>query len=187
MGQGDHNLPMVDRIKMRKYPRDITSAIARLHQNLRHPTNPALVRTLKLAGMHAFAIVCACDRDCATCPAHKQQRCHRAARLPAAMYFNEVVSMDCLETDKALTGEKTTKQWMLNICGRATNVQKVTPIKTQSQAECSEAFEQHWVESWLGCPQALAFDGHESAKGMPIENLESYACKTYKTSSNSQW
>ena len=119
--------------------------LKRLHQNLGHPSNEDLARTLRLRGAKKHVQVACRALRCATCARHVRPKPPRPGRLGHVGDFNEMVYIDCLEIADA----HGTKHMGLSIVDDATTFHVVALLQNVSAVHLAEVFEESWLR-WAG-------------------------------------
>ncbi|CAK0820255.1 unnamed protein product [Prorocentrum cordatum] len=71
------------------------TAKLKLHQNLGHPSNEDLARSLRFSGCRAEVVKAAKSLRCASCMSKAKKKIARPARLSHTADFNEQIGLDC--------------------------------------------------------------------------------------------
>ena len=80
--------------KWQALPRELKLAIKRVHENLGHASQPALLRALRIARASEVAIKAARLFRCPECPRLREPRHPRPSKLPIANEFDIMIGID---------------------------------------------------------------------------------------------
>ncbi|CAE8725915.1 unnamed protein product [Polarella glacialis] len=133
----------------------IKTGLRKLHQNLGHPSNEDLCRSLRLGGAAAEVIKAIKCLRCTTCIRMHGRGSARPAKLPAMGNFNENVGLDII----VIYDQAGTKYMALSCVDLNTTFHVVTLVKNTQAATLREAFVRCWAE-WAG---TLAARNHRAA------------------------
>ena len=133
-------------------PRELKSAIRRLHENLGHATNPDMLRALRIHRASAAAIQAVRAFTCEECLRIKRPAIPRPSKLPSVDEFGVVIGFDTFSEKDAGGAE-----WQfLNIVCLGSSFQVVAllgdALKIPSATEVLEAYELSWGV-WAGEPE----------------------------------
>ena len=131
------------------------ASLAKLHANLGHPPNSALVRVLKHGGATQAALDLAKTFHCEQCEAHKQPSPANPAQTHRVTVFNQRIGLDV----KYLTGWlPNQKVPALNIVDYASSFQTVVPLPGRETGESlRQALQDRWI-TWAGMPGEIVVD-----------------------------
>ena len=132
------------------------ASLRKLHTNLGHPSNSALVRVLKNGGANQAALDLAREFKCPICEAHKPPAPAHHAQAHRVTEFNKRVSIDVKYLPGWLPNQKIPA---LNIVDYASSFQVMVPLPgTRETAESvRKAFQERWV-TWAGVPSEIVVD-----------------------------
>ena len=68
--------------------------VARIHENMGHPSNRTLIRVLRLGGAKRRFVLAAAKHRCGANEGQKRPACPIASRSPNSVVFNDVVGHD---------------------------------------------------------------------------------------------
>ena len=143
--------------------------ISKIHENMVHPSNRALVRVLRLGGAKRRFILAAAKHRCGACEAQKRPAGPIVSRSPTSFVFNDVVGLDLFFLN---TYEKHTVLSMNIVCW-GTGLQRVVPLRDQSGETLRNAYRNNWLRSY-GRPRILVVDQQRSlCSGIFAEKVES--------------
>ncbi|CAK0817009.1 unnamed protein product [Prorocentrum cordatum] len=139
-------------------PRAVKRAIERAHVNLGHPSQPALLRALRLDKATALALKAARLFVCESCRRVQRPSIPRPSQLPRVNEFNVLLAMDCFENV-----DSAGNNWeFLGIMCMGANFHVVCLLEgTHNNPEASEVrkfYELCWV-SWAGQPEEAIMVG----------------------------
>ena len=158
-------------------------AVQHLHDNLQHPDNSTLVRSLRTAGCHEEAVEAARRLHCDVCDSLKPASSVKKSAILKATKFGQYVALDLLFLEDA---SGTVNYPFLNVVDVATRFQLCTPIRSKRPDDVLSAFEWVWM-SWAGPPENLQFDpGRELGREF-ADALESYGIQPHETGVQAPW
>ena len=134
----------------------MTASLRKLHANLGHPNNSALIRVLKNGGANQQALELARDFTCPVCEAQKKPSPAHPAQTHRVTEFNKRVGLDVKYLPGWLPNQKFPA---LNVIDYASSFQMVIPLpgKRETAESLRRAFQERWV-SWAGQPSELVLD-----------------------------
>ena len=132
------------------------ASLRKLHANLGHPNNSALVRVLKNGGANQQALDLARDFTCPVCETQKKPSPAHPAQTHRVTEFNKRVGLDVKYLPGWLPNQKFPA---LNVVDYASSFQMVIPLpeKRETAESLRRAFQERWV-SWAGQPAELVLD-----------------------------
>ena len=134
--------------------------LARLHNNMAHPSNDSLARHLRLDGAKLDLCRWCKQLKCAVCVrVGKPQRQHVVTwRRPT--HFNHTVGVDHFFLP-GLNGET----WhFFHVVDHLTTMQAARLVRTESSVRCAQALEDMWI-SWAGPPRVVICDAGKGFLG----------------------
>ena len=134
---------------------EMRSSIRKLHANLGHPSNSALIRILKHGGASQAAVDLAREFKCPQCEASRAPAPANPAQTHRVVEFNQRVGIDV----KYLPGWQPNQRIpALNIVDYASSFQVMIPLPgRETGASLRQAFQDRWV-SWAGAPTEVVMD-----------------------------
>ncbi|CAE8644643.1 unnamed protein product [Polarella glacialis] len=151
----------------------IKTGLKKLHQNLGHPSNEDLCRSLRLGGAAAEVIKAVKCLRCTTCLRMNGRGSARPAKLPAMGNFNENVGLDII----VIYDQAGTKYMALSCVDLNTTFHVVTLVDNTQAATLREAFVRYWAE-WAGPPKKVHVDLDSGFKAEFSEMISFWGAKT---------
>ncbi|CAE8740947.1 unnamed protein product [Polarella glacialis] len=160
----------------------IKTGLRKLHQNLGHPSNEDLCRSLRLGGAAAEVIKAIKCLRCTTCIRMHGRGSARPAKLPAMGNFNENVGLDII----VIYDQAGTKYTALSCVDLNTTFHVVTLAKNTQAATLREAFVRCWAE-WAGPPKKVHVDLDSGFKAEFSEMISFWGAKTSLVAGQAPW
>ena len=163
-------------------PAATKQALRRLHQNMGHPANADLARSLRLAGASeqavrgAKALVCETCRRAATPPAAKP------ARMPRTSGWNIEVGVDIFFVKDV----DNVQYPVLSVVELSTTFHVCAVLTETSAYTIKEALENLWT-NWAGPPAEIRIDGDNAFRAEVQEALKDYGTRIRVTAAYSAW
>ena len=131
------------------------ASIRKLHSNLGHPPNSALVRVLRHGGANQAALDMAREFTCEQCQASKQPSPANPAQCQRVTTFNQRIGLDVKYLPGWMPNQKIPS---LNIVDYASSFQVVVPLPGRETGESlRQALQERWI-SWAGMPAEIVVD-----------------------------
>ena len=132
------------------------ASLRRLHANLGHPSNSALVRVLRNGGANQAALDLAREFKCPVCEAQVKPTPANPAQTHRVTEFNKRVGLDVKYLPGWLPNQKIPA---LNIVDYASSYQVMVPLpgKRETAESLRQAFRDRWV-TWAGQPVEIVVD-----------------------------
>ena len=129
------------------------ASIRKLHANLGHPSNSALIRALKNGGANQAALDLAREFECPVCAAQQRPAPAHPAQTHRVTEFNKRVGLDVKYLPGWLPNQKFPA---LNIIDYASSFQVTVPLpgKRETAESLRKAFQERWV-AWAGVPSEI--------------------------------
>ena len=163
-GAGDITFPGVNEDQLPKWMRAV---LKRIHTNLGHPHNSAMVRQLSQANATPMALMGARALKCAVCERLRPPRQQRPAKsFPITKRFNERVMLDLLYA-KDSAGETFV---FLNQVDDAITYQVLTLLPGRESQHINKALVNGWFR-FFGFPESLLIDAEGAMKSFDFEEL----------------
>ncbi|CAE8614373.1 unnamed protein product [Polarella glacialis] len=160
----------------------IKTGLKKLHQNLGHPSNEDLCRSLRLGGAATEVIKAIKCLRCTTCIRMHGRGSARPAKLPAMGNFNENVGLDII----VIYDQAGTKYMALSCVDLNTTFHVVTLAKNTQAATLREAFVRCWAE-WAGPPKKVHVDLDSGFKAEFSEMISFWGAKTSLVAGQAPW
>ena len=163
-------------------PRHVQSSLARLHQNLGHPSLGDLSRHLKYAGAEASILKAAKSMRCQVCDRNKRTHAPRPSSLPTLLDFNALVSVDVFSVFDA---EKK-RHSLLSILDHATTFHVVHRLSGHS----TEAYEQAFIQArgnTFGAPVTLSADLETGNQAGLTRYAEFHGVRMRRSAGQAHW
>lgn len=151
-------------------PKWVKTVLRRVHTNLGHPTNEALVRHLAQAGATGQALLGAKSLKCAVCERTRPPRQPRPSKAIQSRRFNDRVFMDIIYP-KNISGDTFI---FLNLLDDASTYQVLDRLEDRREDTVVKALIQGWFR-FFGHPDCLVLDAEGAFRGFRFENLVSQA------------
>ena len=131
------------------------ASLAKLHANLGHPPNSALVRALKHGGATQAALDLARTFSCEQCEAHRQPTPANPAQTHRVTVFNQRIGLDVKYLTGWLPNQKIPAP---NIVDYASSFQTGVPLPGRETGESlRQALQERWI-TWAGMPSEIVVD-----------------------------
>ncbi|CAE8612681.1 unnamed protein product [Polarella glacialis] len=160
----------------------IKTGLRKLRQNLGHPSNEDLCRSLRLGGAAGEVIKAVKRLRCTTCTRMHGRGSTRPAKLPAMGNFNENVGLDII----VLYDQAWTKFLALSCVDLNTTFHVVTLVKDTQAATLREAFVRRWAE-WAGPPKKVHVDLDSGFKAEFAEMISFWGARTSLVAGQAPW
>ena len=147
----------------KKVPRNVATALRRLHQNLGHPRQEDLLRHLRLAGCDPAVLKAAKTMKCQVCDANAAPKIARPSTIPPMADFNDTLGLDlffCHDINDV-------KHGFLSVVDYGTTYHLAIKVDGQSAEDIEAKFNEMWLIPF-GPPKAVVIDlegGLQSALG----------------------
>ena len=147
-------------------PQWMRSVLKRLHVNLGHPSNQALVRHLAQAGASGPALHGAKNMRCAVCIRTRLPLQPRPTKVFQARRFGDRLMLDIV-----YVRDQTKQQHMfLNQLDDATTYQCLSLLHSRSEQEVTHCLVHGWFK-YFGFPDEMLLDAEGAMKGWHFEEL----------------
>ena len=168
-------------------PRELKLAIKRVHENLGHASQAAMLRALRIAKASETAVKACRLFRCAECPRLLEPKHPRPSKLPFVNEFNVVIGIDVL-TEKDSAGQAWS--W-LNIFCQGTCFQVCRLLETTHSnptgAVVLEALNDAWLV-WAGYPEyGLITDRGKYFLAEVAEEMAGHGCHVEPAARASPW
>ena len=168
-------------------PRELKLAIKRVHENLGHASQPAMLRALRIARASETAIKACRLFRCRECPRLAEPKHPRPSKLPVASEFNVMVGIDVL-TEKDSAGQSWS--W-LNILCQGTSFQVCMLLgdthSNPTGAAVLEALGNGWL-AWAGYPErGVVTDRGKYFLSTVAEDLAGHGCHVEPAARAAPW
>ncbi|CAK0856334.1 unnamed protein product [Prorocentrum cordatum] len=158
------------------------AALRQLHQNLGHPSNEDLARSLRFSGCRSEVVKAAKSLRCATCMSNVRKRIARPARLSHAADCNEQIGLDCF-TIKDVDG----KPWdFLSVVDLGATFHVVGMIESHHSEVLVKVFTQIWT-SWAGPPASAVVDLERGFGSVFQDMLDKFHCVVVPVAGQAAW
>ena len=149
-----------------KIPVWVQNALRRLHTNLGHPSNEALVRHLAQAGASGVALMAGKALKCSVCARTKPPHQPRPAKAVRPRRFNDRIFLDIV----FLKNVNFETFAYLNVLDDATTYQVLDALENRSEECVVKALVNGWLR-YFGFPSEMVVDAEGALRGYLFENL----------------
>ena len=134
---------------------EMQRSLMKLHSNLGHPPNSALIRVLRHGGANQAALDLAKELQCDQCVAQQRPKAANPSQTHRVTEFNSRVGIDVKFLPGWLPNQKIPA---VNIVDYASSFQIVVPLAGRETADSiRHAFQERWV-AWAGMPTEICLD-----------------------------
>ena len=151
-------------------PSWMKNVLRRLHVNLGHPSQAALVRHLAQAGASGPAIMGAKHLHCAVCQRTKMPPAARPAKSLQAKRFNDRVMLDIIYV-RDITSHQ---HIFLSQVDDGTTYHVLDYLESRSEQDVTQALVQGWFR-FFGFPDEMLLDAEGAMRGWHFEQLGAQA------------
>ena len=163
-------------------PKNIASALRRVHQNMGHPSNEDLARHLRLAGADSQVVKACQQLQCQTCCRSTSTGGRRPTKVVKPLDFNEEVAVDTMDLHTR-EGAGITVLSMLDV---GSGFHLVYPVTGKTGGDYARGFLRAWM-AWAGTPTTVLVDQERGLmKDFPAE-LEKHGINIQYTAGQAHW
>ena len=173
--QAEHQLPehqpgsqdiVFPDVSEQALPKWMRSVLKRLHVNLGHPSNQAMVRHLAQAGASGPALLGARQLRCATCERTKMPPPARPTKCVQARRFNDRLLLDIIYIRDVASAQ----HMFLSEVDAGTTYHVVDYLDTRSEDEVVRVLTQGWFR-FFGFPDEMVVDAEGAMRSWGFEQL----------------